>query len=352
MKKWGFILLTAALAATFLVGCEASSDTYYKLEEQVTQPVSFLENYDLFEEERDNKQDFEYDKNIENEQLLNEVDILQQNLEVSEKTKQKEETTTNSSMKSNIVDKAVKIIVPKQPSVTNSLVGYNDRKSWWFKRNAKHIPPSAQQDINIDQYGAYYLGNTEEQIIYLTFDEGYENGHTEKILDILDEKGVKAAFFVTKPYIKSEPELVKRMVSEGHIVGNHSVNHPDMTTISDEQILKELEGCAQYFEEITGVQMPFYFRPPEGVYSVRTLEKTQAAGYKTIFWSFAYKDWDVENQPGKDSAYNMVMDNYHNGSIMLLHAVSKSNTEALGDIIDGLSEKGYRFGTLNELPQT
>ncbi len=239
---------------------------------------------------------------------------------------------------------------PNMPTQNSAAVCYNDRKSWWFKRNKTNTPPSAQQEININQYGGYYLGDTSQKVIYLTFDEGYENGYTSQILDVLKDKGVKAAFFVTKSYIESEPELVRRMVAEGHIVGNHSVSHPDFTAISDEEIAAELEGCAAAFEETTGYVMPPYFRPPEGVYSIRTLEKTWAEGYKTIFWSYAYQDWDVNNQPGKDGAFQMVKDNYHNGSIMLLHAVSQSNTEALPEIIDFLWEQGYTFKTLDDLP--
>lgn len=242
--------------------------------------------------------------------------------------------------------------IPPMPSENSSLVGYNDRKSWWFKRNSDHLPPSAQNDINISQYDAYYLGDTQSKVIYLTFDEGYENGYTEKILDVLKENNVKAAFFVTKTYIESCPQLVQRMVDEGHVVGNHSVTHRDFTTLSDKEIVEELEGCAEAFQALTGQQMPPFVRPPEGVYSIRTLEKTQQAGYKTIFWSFAYQDWDTKKQPGKQGAYDMVMNHYHNGSIMLLHAVSQSNTEALPDIIESLRQKGYLFQTLYELPKS
>ncbi len=240
---------------------------------------------------------------------------------------------------------------PPQPQQNNPAVGYYDRKSWWFKRNTENTPPSAQQDIAIDNYDAYYLGDTQRKTIYLTFDEGYENGYSEKILDVLKEYDVKAAFFVTKSYIRDNTELIKRMVAEGHVVGNHSVTHPDMTTLTDEQIASEINDCAEYFKEVTGQDMPHFFRPPEGVYSIHSLEQTQLQGYKTIFWSFAYGDWDVNKQPGKQAAYDMVMNNYHNGSIMLLHAVSQSNTEALPDIIKSLREKGYTFMSLEDLPE-
>lgn len=241
--------------------------------------------------------------------------------------------------------------VPPQPQQNNPSVGYYDRKSWWFKRNKENTPPSAQYEIAIGNYDAYYLGDTQKKTIYLTFDEGYENGYSEKILDVLKEYDVKAAFFVTKSYIRDNQELIQRMVAEGHIVGNHSVTHPDMTKLTAEQIASEIQDCAAYFKEVTGQEMPHFFRPPEGVYSIFSLEQTQAQGYKTIFWSFAYGDWDVNHQPGKQNAYNMVMENYHNGSIMLLHAVSQSNTEALPDIITSLREKGYTFMSLEDLPE-
>ena len=239
---------------------------------------------------------------------------------------------------------------PKQPTVNASAVGEFDRKSWWFKRNSENLPPSAQQDIAIRQYDAYYLGETQKKVIYLTFDEGYENGYTSQILDTLKDYEVKAAFFVTKDYIEDSPELVKRMVAEGHIVGNHSVTHGDFSKMEDSQIENELLGCAQAYHDLTGKEMPKFFRPPEGVYSIHSLEETQAMGYKTIFWSYAYADWDVNKQPGKQGALDMMKANYHNGGIYLLHAVSKSNTQALGDMIEFLKEQGYTFWTLYDLP--
>lgn len=246
---------------------------------------------------------------------------------------------------------AIKALMPYEPEKNNPSVGYNDKKSWWFVRNDTKTPPSAQKDINISQYGAYYLGDVSKKVIYLTFDEGYENGCTPKILDVLKENDVPAAFFVTKSYIKSDADLVKRMVAEGHVVGNHSVTHPDMTTKSDSEIADEINGCSDYFKEVTGQEMPHFFRPPEGAYSIRTLEKTKELGYKTIFWSFAYKDWLVDAQPGKQAAYDNVMKYSHNGCIMLLHAVSQSNTEALDSIIKDLKAQGYTFKSLYDLPQ-
>lgn len=239
---------------------------------------------------------------------------------------------------------------PLQPDATIDGVGFNDQKSWWFKRNSEHIPPTAQQEINIRQYDAYYIGDTSEKIIYLTFDEGYEAGYTAQILDVLKENEVEAMFFVTGHYLKSQPELVKRMADEGHLVGNHSYDHLDHTAVSDDEMVEDIESCQRLITETIGYEMPKFFRPPAGTYSIRTLEKAQELGYKTIFWSFAYKDWDTSAQPTVDEAYNMVMENYHNGCIMLLHAVSEANTNALDSMIKSLKNEGYEFRSLMELP--
>ena len=167
----------------------------------------------------------------------------------------------------------------------------NTKQSWYFVANNNHTQPQGNGSVALNKYNAYYVGNPNEKKIYLTFDEGYENGYTSKILDVLKAKNVKAAFFVTKPYIESDPELVKRMVAEGHIVGNHSVKHLSSPTLSDSQLKNELTETAQAFENVTGQAMPKVFRPPMGEYSERTLAVTSNMGYKTIFWSFAYKDW-------------------------------------------------------------
>ena len=215
--------------------------------------------------------------------------------------------------------------------------------------NDEHKTPTVKSGIDYAAYSAYYVGDTSEKVIYLTFDEGYENGYTSKILDVLKQKNVKAAFFVTESYIKSNLELVKRMQAEGHTVGNHSIKHLSSPDLSDEELFYEINETAWTYKKLTGFDMPKVFRPPMGEYSERTLAVAHNMGYKTIFWSFAYKDWETDNQPGKQAAYDTVMSRYHNGAILLLHAVSSSNTEALPDIIDSLTEAGYRFGTLDEL---
>ncbi|MCL2376218.1 MAG: delta-lactam-biosynthetic de-N-acetylase [Defluviitaleaceae bacterium] len=226
----------------------------------------------------------------------------------------------------------------------------NEHKRWYFKRTSDNTPPGAQSEIDIAQFGAYFLGDTSQKEVYLTFDEGYENGYTEKILDVLLEKDVPAAFFVTKSYIKDNPALIGRMVAEGHIVGNHTIHHKSSPTLSQDEMAAELNGVAEYFKESTGHDMPPFFRPPMGEYSEKVLAIAQECGYHTIFWSFAYEDWIQDKQPGAATAHKRVMDGLHNGAILLLHAVSSSNAEAMGDIIDSVRAEGYEFKSLYNLP--
>jgi len=230
-----------------------------------------------------------------------------------------------------------------------------DNKEYDFglSPSRNHMPPEipkAMQEM-FKKYDAYYLGDTTKKEIYLTFDEGYENGYTSQILDILKKKNVKAAFFVTRPYINQNKELIKRMVEEGHVVGNHSSTHPSMPSKATDfnKFKKEFEDTELAFKEVTGQEMPKFFRPPMGKFSERSLYYTQKLGYKTVFWSFAHKDWLVNEQPPVEVTIERVMNRYHNGEIMLLHAVSKSNTEALETIIDKLHELGYEFKPLTEL---
>ena len=200
---------------------------------------------------------------------------------------------------------------------------------------------SLQEDYG--KYSTYFIAPDTNQV-YLTFDEGYENGYTAQILDTLKEKNVKAVFFVTMPYAKSEPELIQRMIDEGHIVGNHSNKHPDMTTVSFEQVQDEYTLLHDYMIENFDYEM-FLFRAPTGTFSVRTLATGQKLGYTNVFWSFAYNDWDPENQPDPEKSLEKIVNRLHSGEIMLLHAVSKTNTDILGDLIDAIREKGFDFGT-------
>ncbi|MCX7711368.1 MAG: delta-lactam-biosynthetic de-N-acetylase [Clostridia bacterium] len=218
----------------------------------------------------------------------------------------------------------------------------NTRYAWWITMNKEHktpgIPAVAQKMIA--QNDGIYIGDISKKTVYLTFDEGYENGYTSRILDTLKENQVKALFFVTGPYIKTQEALVKRMLQEGHQVGNHSINHPSLPAVTIPALENELFGLEKEFGSRYGKGFK-YMRPPRGEYSERTLAAAKALGYKTIFWSFAYRDFETNNQKGADYAYNMVMKNLHHGAVILLHAVSKDNAEALDRIIKGIQEEGY-----------
>lgn len=194
------------------------------------------------------------------------------------------------------------------------------------------------------QYDAVFIKEN-NQDVYLTFDEGYENGFTAKILDVLKEKKAPAVFFVTYDYVKRNPDLIKRMIAEGHVVGNHSYNHPSMPSVSLEKAAEEITKLHEYVKENFGYTMTL-FRPPMGEYSEQTLALTKELGYQTVFWSFAYKDWDPKNQPEEEKSLQKTVDACHGGAVYLLHAVSETNTNILGRFIDGVREKGFVFKAL------
>lgn len=223
---------------------------------------------------------------------------------------------------------------------------------WYYVPNSQHQVPRVNEQLpfNLGKYKAYYAAK-DQSVIYLTFDEGYENGYTAAILDVLKEKGVHASFFVTEPYIRSNPDLVRRMAAEGHLVGNHSKTHPSMPSkVNDPSAFaRELQATADSYKEITGLDMPLFFRPPMGEYSEKSLSMTAELGYSTIFWSFAYQDWNIDKQPDPKAACDKIMTQAHPGEIMLLHAVSQTNSAILGSIIDGLQAQGYSFETLDAL---
>lgn len=228
----------------------------------------------------------------------------------------------------------------------------NTTLDWFYIPNTKHKTPEVNTDIDFkfSDYDALYNGPKKDgqKTLYLTFDEGYENGYTSKILDKLKQNQVKAVFFVTYPYIKENKDLVKRMVSEGHIVGNHSKSHPSMPTKTSnlKSFNDEFSDVERLYKDVTGKDMIKFFRPPMGKYSEKSLAMTKNLGYKTIFWSFAYRDWDTEKQPSHEEASKKIMDNLHDGSILLLHAVSKTSTEILNDFISDARKLGYEFELL------
>ncbi|NBC72095.1 delta-lactam-biosynthetic de-N-acetylase [Paenibacillus sacheonensis] len=221
-----------------------------------------------------------------------------------------------------------------------------------FKRSVGGALPSIKEEgfqSILQQHGAIFLGDTSQRELYLTFDNGYENGYTPGILDVLKAKGVPAIFFITGHYVKDKPELVKRMAAEGHLIGNHSWSHPDMSAISREQISTELAKVKTAVSELTGQQEMAFLRPPRGIFNDRVLAVSKEHGYTSVFWSVAYRDWEPNAQRGWKYAYDNVMAQLHPGAVILLHSVSKDNAEALGRIIDSARDKGYTFKPLNEL---
>ena len=200
------------------------------------------------------------------------------------------------------------------------------------------------------KYNAYFVAPGEEKKIYLTFDCGYENGNTEAILDALKKHQAPATFFVVGHYLESAPELVKRMVAEGHAVGNHTYHHPDMSKISDQTAFqKEMDDVRTLFHEVTGQEMPMYYRPPQGKYNAENLRTANSLGYATFFWSLAYVDWNVNDQPTHEEAFSKLTTRIHPGAIVLLHNTSKTNAEILDELLTKWEEMGYAFSSLDEL---
>ncbi|WP_217589812.1 delta-lactam-biosynthetic de-N-acetylase [Lentibacillus saliphilus] len=221
---------------------------------------------------------------------------------------------------------------------------------WGYKKNTDHtIPDVGKYKQMLEQYGAYYADHSGDKHIYLTFDNGYEAGYTEDVLNVLKEENVPATFFVTGHYVKSEPDMIKRMVEEGHIVGNHSYHHPDFTVISKQSMKEELETLEAAVANVSDQKSMTYLRPPRGTFSEKTLSWAAELGYTHVFWSLAFIDWNTDKQKGWEYAYEQVIDQIHPGAIMLLHAVSSDNAEALSQIIQDLKAEGYTFKSLDDL---
>lgn len=227
----------------------------------------------------------------------------------------------------------------------------NEASSWGLSFRKEGARPEGNADINeLKQYNAYYAEDTDEKVLYLTFDAGYENGNTPAILDALKKHGAPAAFFVVGNFIEDEPELVKRMVEEGHIVGNHTMTHPDMSAIStQESFQEELAGVEKLFQDLTGEPMIKFYRPPRGVYSISNLAMADNLGYATFFWSLAYVDWNQEQQPSREEAFSKLLPRVHPGAIVLLHSTSSTNAEILDELLTKWEEMGYSFAPLTQL---
>lgn len=218
-----------------------------------------------------------------------------------------------------------------------------------YRKNALHKSPDVgiYKEI-IDGTDSYYVGNESEKTIYLTFDAGYDNGNLIKILDILDEKDVKSTFFVTGDFLERNSDLAKEVVIRGHIIGNHTYHHKNITKLSADEISQEVKLLEDKYEELTSQKMVKVFRPPEGEFNKDSLMTIKNLGYKTFFWSVAYDDWNTDDQKGENYGYTKVMDNLHNGAIILLHTVSSDNAKILPRIIDDAISEGYVFKNLDE----
>lgn len=225
----------------------------------------------------------------------------------------------------------------------------NKKIEWGIKRGKNHKQPNLgiENKRLIDKYQGIAMGNEEQKIVYLTFDNGYEAGYTSKILDVLKENDVKAAFFITGHYLNSAPDLVKRMQEEGHIIGNHTVNHNSLPDLTNEEIKKEVMDFHQAIYNKIGYEMN-YIRPPKGEYSERTLYLSKTMGYTTVMWSFAYDDWEEEKQGREEYAKKKILDNIHPGAVILLHGTSKDNSNILDECIKGIKKMGYEIRSLDQ----
>ena len=225
--------------------------------------------------------------------------------------------------------------------------------AWGLSFRQEGQPPAGPAgQTQLDQYDAVYLGDTNRPVLYLTFDAGYENGNTEKILDVLKAHRIPAAFFLVGNYMERNPELVRRMAAEGHIVGNHTMHHPDMSKLSDPAAFaKELQDLENLYQQITGEELKKYYRPPQGIYSEENLNMAKNLGYKTVFWSLAYVDWNNDAQPSEEEAFSKLLPRTHNGAVVLLHSTSRTNGEILDRLLTRWEEMGYSFGSLDQLFQ-
>ncbi|MCY6372566.1 delta-lactam-biosynthetic de-N-acetylase [Clostridium ganghwense] len=333
MKNKCLISLLSLTLAFSLMGCSS----------EVQQPENSKKNT-ITQSKPENESTMSKSKAVINEKVV----------QASKNPETKQIITDEKSEPKKEVKKESEIIEDEKKEIDDmNKFNLKDRE-WFFMPNKKGLQPEEPQEVLdiIKDRDAYYVGKADEKVLYLTFDEGYENGYSSKILDVLKKNNVKAAFFVTEPYIKENKDLVKRMVEEGHIVCNHSKNHTSMAKLAKSNKSKfdnEILSTEKTFEEVTGSKMAKFFRPPMGAYNELSLHYTQQLGYKTIFWSSAYRDYEPEDQPSQEYAKNLILQRTHNGSIILLHAISKTNTEILDYLIHEWKDRGYNFRMLTEL---
>lgn len=236
-------------------------------------------------------------------------------------------------------------------SSVQSVSGGASSGNWGLSFQEEGQCPQGNASIEeLAEYNAYYAQDTEEKVLYLTFDAGYENGNTETILNALKKHNVSATFFVVGTYIESEPELIQRMIDEGHTVGNHTWHHPNMSGIETmDEFKKELTDVEDTFRQTTGQEMTKYYRPPQGIYSESNLEMAKELGYQTFFWSLAYVDWYADDQPTREEAFDKLLGRIHPGAIVLLHSTSSTNAEILDELLTKWEEMGYQVRPLSEL---
>ena len=232
-----------------------------------------------------------------------------------------------------------------------SAITCSSEGNWGLSFQTDGEPPIANASMEeLAKFNAYYAQNTTEKVLYLTFDAGFENGNTPIILDALKKHSAPATFFVVGTYIESNPDLIKRMEKEGHIVGNHTYHHPDMTKLSSLSAFeKELKDVENAYNNVTGKEMTKFYRPPQGKYNENNLQMAKELGYHTFFWSLAYVDWQENNQPTKEEAFDKLLTRVHPGAIVLLHSTSKTNGEILDELLTKGEELGYRFKALDSI---
>lgn len=343
MKKLLVIFLITTLFC--LSSCNKITPTNSDKPEPVTSETADITEKNVISKQTDKTEEKEVEVEIEEKEVEKSSEKADDTLK-NEKVEKAEESAPEQP----ISDNEVKKETPPAPQIQENSSLDRTKTGFGYSPNSENKQVSIGQKYEnmITNHGGFFIDRRNTKNIYLTMDEGYENGYTAMILDTLKEKGVQCTFFVTQPYVNNNPDLITRMINEGHIVGNHSVNHKSMPTLSDEEVKNEIMGLHNDVLAKFGYSMK-YFRPPMGEYSESSLAVTQSLGYRSVFWSFAYRDWETNNFKGKDYAVQNVNNGIHNGCVILLHAVSKDNAEGLGEIIDSLRAKGYIFSSLDNM---
>ena len=310
------------------------------------------------------------EESAENDELVNkeEEEVIEENVTEVAEEKLVEETLIENEIKEDKLEESTKSEEPANPkdneivrgNVSSNYAEYpNKSLSWWYK-----VPKPTHQEVPADidngvkaileKYDGIWQYPKDEKVVYITMDEGYEfEENSNKILDIARDKNFKITFFITGDFIRQRPDLVKRMYNEGHLVGNHTNKHlngPRALEESDERLINDITSIESMYRDLTGTDLQPFFRPPEGVYSERSLKIVNDLGYRPVFWSFAYKDWETNNQPSREFALDKITGQLHNGSVLLIHAVSKTNVEILPELVDTIRAKGFRIDTIDNIP--